>query len=90
MGTSVSQDADTVNNKFSLRNIEPISDADIKKAEKFFGTTSNYNVAGYLLTDGKMLDFSGKHWGDDYSTSRQVDHRDVSPTKPTTPAPARA
>lgn len=74
---NVSQDADTVNNKFSLRNIEPISDADIKKAEKFFGTTSNYNVAGYLMTDGKMLDFSGKHWGDDYSTSRQVDHRDV-------------
>jgi hypothetical protein len=24
-----------------------------------------------------MLDFSGKHWGDNYSTSRQVAHRDI-------------
>ena len=68
---------DSFGNKFSLREVTPISDEDLKKAEKFFGTTANYNVAGYLLTDGKMLDFSGKHWGDDYSTSRQVDHRDV-------------
>ena len=28
----------------------------------------NYDTAGYLLTGGKMLDFSGKHWGDISST----------------------
>lgn len=42
-----------------------------------FGSTKNYDVAGYMLGNGVMLDFSGKHWGDDYSTSRQVDHRDI-------------
>ena len=45
--------------------------------EEHFGITKNYEVAGYLLADGKMLDFSGKHWGDDTSTFRQVDHRDI-------------
>ena len=64
-------------NKFSVREIVPISNDDIKRAEQFFGTTTNYSVAGYLLTDGRMLDFSGKHWGDTSSTSRQVDHRDI-------------
>lgn len=29
------------------------------------------------MTDGKMLDFSGRHWGDTSSDFRQVDHRDV-------------
>ena len=62
---------------FSDRDITPISKADIQKAESHFGTTRNYDIAGYLLTDGKMLDFSGKHWGDTASTYRQVDHRDI-------------
>lgn len=62
---------------FSLREISEISEDEYKEAESFFGATKNYDVAGYLLLNGKMLDFSGKHWGDDYSTSRQVDHRDI-------------
>ena len=62
---------------FSERDIDPITEADYKNLEKHFGTTGNFNVAGYLLTDGKLLDFSGKHWGDTYSKSRQVDHRDI-------------
>ena len=43
----------------------------------YFGSTKNYDIAGYILGNGMMLDFSGKHWGDNYSTSRQVDHRDI-------------
>ena len=62
---------------YSLREITPLADADYKKAEDFFGTTRNYNVAGYLLPDGKMLDFSGRHWGDTSSDMRTVDHRDM-------------
>lgn len=76
----------------SINNTEPTSDDDIRYSErtepipdekydemkKHFGTTNNFNVAGYLLKDGKMLDFSGKHWGDKTSTTRQVDHRDIS------------
>lgn len=48
-----------------------------QQMEAHFGTTNNYDVAGYILTDGKMLDFSGKHWGDSTSDYRQVDHRDI-------------
>ena len=47
------------------------------KLKKFFGTTGNYEVAGYMLKNGAMLDFSGKHWGDTTSRTRQVDHRDI-------------
>lgn len=61
----------------SENKIDSITSEDLQTLEKHFGTTNNFDVAGYLLTNGKMLDFSGKHWGDDYSTSRTVDHRDV-------------
>ena len=66
--------------KNSLRNVEPIETADYVKMHHHFGSTKNYDVAGYILGNGIMLDFSGKHWGDDYSTSRQVDHRDIQET----------
>lgn len=33
----------------------------INKAKKIFGTTTNINEAGYLLPDGSLLDFSGRH-----------------------------
>lgn len=62
---------------YSDREITPITEAETKDLENHFGTTGNFRVAGYLLTDGKLLDFSGKHWGDTTSRSRQVDHRDV-------------
>lgn len=74
---------DSVNSdteKNSLRNVEPIETADYVKMYHHFGSTKNYDVAGYILGNGMMLDFSGKHWGDDYSTSRQVDHRDIQET----------
>ena len=63
--------------KYSDREIQPITESETKDLEKHFGTTGNFKVAGYLLTDGKLLDYSGKHWGDTTSRSRQVDHRDV-------------
>ena len=74
---TVSDESSTTEEQFSDREVTPISDTDYKDIEKHFGTTNNYEVAGYMLKNGKMLDFSGKHWGDDYSTSRQVDHRDI-------------
>ena len=63
--------------KLSDREITEISGAEYQQLVNHFGTTRNYDVAGYLLGNGAMLDFSGKHWGDDYSDTRQVDHRDV-------------
>lgn len=59
------------------RKIVPVESHEYRSLVNTFGVTKNYEVAGYLLGNGLMLDFSGKHWGDDYSTSRQVDHRDV-------------
>ena len=63
--------------RYSDREIQPITDAEYETLKKHFGVTANFRVAGYLLPDGKLLDFSGKHWGDTTSRSRQVDHRDV-------------
>lgn len=57
--------------------VTELSADDYAALAKHFGTTWNFNVAGYMLTDGKMLDFSGKHWGDTTSKTRQVDHRDI-------------
>ncbi|MGN1126413.1 MAG: hypothetical protein ACI4RI_03135, partial [Ruminococcus sp.] len=42
----------------SNSNSDTLSNEMISKLENHYGTTNNYNVAGYLLTDGKMLDFS--------------------------------
>ena len=63
--------------QYQSRDVQSIPFSEYEKMENHFGTTKNYDVAGYLLIDGEMLDFSGKHWGDPTSTSRQVDHRDI-------------
>lgn len=60
-------------------------------AKRIFGLTTDYRTAGFMLTDGAMLDFSGAHWLDKdfYSEKeisewrkknniRQVDHDDIS------------
>ena len=54
-----------------------ITDEEYTLAENYFGTTNDYNVAGYILKNGKMLDFSGKHEGNPDPTYRTVDHRDI-------------
>ncbi len=52
--------------------------------KKKFGTTKDINEAGYILPDGTMLDFSGRHWMDEgqdtshLAGSRAVDHREIS------------
>ena len=59
-----------------------------EEAKRHFGVTNNARLAGYLLPDGEMLDFSGAHWLDGESEEyvanwrrkndiRQVDHEDV-------------
>lgn len=48
-----------------------------KKAEKIFGTTTRWSKAGYLMTDGKLLDFSGKREGGPANV-RQMDHREIA------------
>ncbi len=49
-------------------------------AMNHFGITENFYEAGYILPNGKMLDFSGRHWGKpekDAKGHRDVDHQDI-------------
>jgi len=59
-----------------------------RSAVEHFGTTDDFRTAGYMLTDGTMLDFSGAHWLEGYDDNyladwrrkndiRQVDHEDI-------------
>ena len=66
--------------KFSLRDAE--TEKIFTAAKEKFGTTYDMREAGYILPDGSMLDFSGKHKVRDADTSflnggRTVDHREI-------------
>lgn len=65
--------------KFSLSE-ETMQIFDAAKAK--FGTTNDMREAGYILPDGSMLDFSGRHQveGDTsfLNGDRTVDHREIS------------
>ena len=53
-------------------------------AKNFFGTTSDIRECGFILPDGSMLDFSGRHSIDKHIDPssiygrRTIDHRDIS------------
>lgn len=63
--------------KIEIKNERTTDKAKETKAKKYFGTTSNLNEAGYILTDGGLLDFSGKKEGG-MAGQRSYDHRDIS------------
>lgn len=48
-----------------------------QKAKDYFGITNNLDVGGYILTDGDVLDLSGRKFGSD-GKSRSIDHREIS------------
>ena len=66
--TNISNTSKNVNEKFSR---------EVKNAEEYFGTTYKVKEAGYICTDGKMLNFSGRHEGAP-GGYRTVDHRDIT------------
>ena len=45
-------------------------------AKAQFGLTNNFKVAGYILPDGSLLDFSEANEGGD-PNQRSLDHRDI-------------
>jgi hypothetical protein len=79
--------ANAVNLTDNARFSKTVGDIE-KKAIEHFGTTDSFRVAGYMLQDGTLLDFSGAHWleGEDpayiedwksKNDIRQVDHEDI-------------
>lgn len=75
--TSIPNDGENVNRKFSLKtySAEEIKQH-AKDAKDFFGKTYNWNETGYITTDGTKLDFSGRHDGGP-GGYRTVDHSDI-------------
>lgn len=65
---------------FKLREKRPARTPDQKvltAIKKHFGMTNNYNVAGYILPDGSMLNFSGQNRGAGPGDTRGEDHRAI-------------
>lgn len=51
-------------------------------AKRYFGTTYDIREAGYILPDGSMLDFSGRHESPEATRGeRPTDHREISKIK---------
>ena len=86
---SIRTDGENVNGDYSLEGAEngkkryslkEYTDEEKKQprkdADEYFGHTYKWSETGYILTNGKKLDFSGRHEGgpDGYRT---VDHRDI-------------
>lgn len=73
--TSIRSSSENSNTK--IKKSERDGEADNKTAEAYFGRTYKISEAGYLLRNGHMLDFSGRHEGAP-GGYRTVDHRDIS------------
>ena len=59
------------------------AEAIFARAKELFGTTTSPNEAGYILPDGTMLDFSGRHYEPPAPISgpfreRMADHREIA------------
>lgn len=67
----VPQPADSVNKKYSSRN--KAFEKTVERAVEAFGTTTDYNEAGFILPDGRLLRLTNdKHKGE-----REYDHRSI-------------
>lgn len=62
----------------SYGNRTPDEEREIDKlAVRYFGTTQNFRIGGYVLKDGTILDFSESNMGSD-GLERYADHRYIS------------
>lgn len=62
----------------SYRNRTPYEVAELDRLSvKYFGTTKNFKIGGYVLTDGTILDFSESNMGTD-GLERYADHRYIN------------
>lgn len=75
--SSVPQNGENVKKRFSLKEYTDEEKKQHRKdADEYFGHTYKWSETGYILTNGKKLDFSGRHEGGP-GGYRTVDHRDI-------------
>lgn len=74
---------DKINKQYSIGKMQDESSASFNftekanDAEQYFGTTVDFREAGYLTTNGKLLDFSGVKFGA-RKGQRSMDHREIA------------
>lgn len=75
--SSVPQNGENVKRRYSLKEYTDEEKKQHRKdADEYFGHTYKWPETGYILTNGKKLDFSGRHEGGP-GGYRTVDHRDI-------------
>lgn len=75
--SSVPQNGENVKKRYSLKEYTDEEKKQHRKdADEYFGHTYKWSETGYILTNGKKLDFSGRHEGGP-GGYRTVDHRDI-------------
>lgn len=75
--SSVPQNGENVKKRYSLKEYTDEEKKQHRKdADEYFGHTYKWSETGYTLTNGKKLDFSGRHEGGP-GGYRTVDHRDI-------------
>lgn len=72
LATEVESNTQNEENKKNTVDIKEVE----KNAKNYFGVTDNFKEAGYITTDGQLLDFSGKKDGGP-SNVRYMDHREI-------------
>ena len=74
---SIRTDGENVKKRYSLKEYTDEEKKQHRKdADEYFGHTYKWSETGYILTNGKKLDFSGRHEGGP-GGYRTVDHRDI-------------
>ena len=65
--------AEFVEESYGNRTSNEVAEID-NLAVKYFGTTKNFKIGGYIMRDGTFLDFSESNMGSD-GLERYADHR---------------
>ena len=65
-----------VGESYRNRSLSEIDEID-RLAIKYFGTTRNFKIGGYVMRDGTILDFSESNMGTD-GLNRYADHRYIN------------
>lgn len=74
---SIRTDGENIKKRYSLKEYTDEEKKQHRKdADEYFGHTYKWAETGYILTNGKKLDFSGRHEGGP-GGYRTVDHRDI-------------